>query len=101
MEFLPRRARPRHSHSLSLAHADQYVVTVAVFRTGVRGARLVPRASRGPQNLFDLYRNTKPKMNFRHWVGRGGLKAILLLCPHTDKIRHCVVSNCNDCSILV
>ncbi|GBL93136.1 hypothetical protein AVEN_202944-1 [Araneus ventricosus] len=61
---------------------------VAVFRTGVRGARLVPRKFRRPQNLFDLHRCAKTTTIFRHWVGVGGLKAIFSLWPGIDKIRH-------------
>ncbi|GBL83519.1 hypothetical protein AVEN_196366-1 [Araneus ventricosus] len=45
---------------------------VAVSRTGVRGARLVPLESRGPQNLFDVHRSAKPTVNLRHSVGGGG-----------------------------
>ncbi|GBM94501.1 hypothetical protein AVEN_122620-1 [Araneus ventricosus] len=50
---------------------------VVLFRTGVRGARLVPRKSRGPQNPFDVYRSSKPTANLRHWVEGGAFKALL------------------------
>ncbi|GBN62537.1 hypothetical protein AVEN_91117-1 [Araneus ventricosus] len=43
---------------------------VAVFRTGVRGARLVPRESKEPQNLFDAHRCAKPATN----LGQGAPK---------------------------
>ncbi|GBN91628.1 hypothetical protein AVEN_81089-1 [Araneus ventricosus] len=49
---------------------------VAVFRTGVRGARLVPRESREPRNLCDVHRSAKPTVNFRHWVWGGTSKLI-------------------------
>ncbi|GBM92166.1 hypothetical protein AVEN_246042-1 [Araneus ventricosus] len=42
---------------------------VAGFRTGVRGARLVPRESRGPQNVFHVPRSDNLKANLQHWVG--------------------------------
>ncbi|GBL90630.1 hypothetical protein AVEN_219301-1 [Araneus ventricosus] len=60
---------------------------LAVFRTGVRGARLVPLESRGPQNLFDVHRSAKPTVNLRHWIEGGVLKAMLRLWLHVDKIR--------------
>ncbi|GBO11815.1 hypothetical protein AVEN_43983-1 [Araneus ventricosus] len=84
-----------------------------------RGARLVPLESRGPQNLFDVYRSAKPTVNLRHsvggrpqnlfdvhrsikptvnsrhWVGRVGLKAMLRLWPHIDEIRYCVTGKTN------
>ncbi|GBL75416.1 hypothetical protein AVEN_194605-1 [Araneus ventricosus] len=66
--------------------ADQ---ALAVFRSGVRGARLVPREFRGPQNLFGLHRCAKTTTIFRHWLGVGVLKAIFSLWPGIDKIRHC------------
>ncbi|GBO42696.1 hypothetical protein AVEN_215978-1 [Araneus ventricosus] len=62
---------------------------VADFRTGVRGARLVPLEARGSQNLFDVHRSAKQTANLRHWVGGWGLKAMLHLWLHIDKIRHC------------
>ncbi|GBN36514.1 hypothetical protein AVEN_29286-1 [Araneus ventricosus] len=62
---------------------------VAVFRTGVRGARLVPRKFRGPQNPFYAHCRSKLTANLRHWIERGGLKSVLSLWPHIDKIRHC------------
>ncbi|GBN72076.1 hypothetical protein AVEN_269479-1 [Araneus ventricosus] len=53
-------------------HHELVLKAVAAFRTGVRGARLVSRESRWPQNLFDVHRSAKPTVNLRHWVGRGG-----------------------------
>ncbi|GBM41177.1 hypothetical protein AVEN_35749-1 [Araneus ventricosus] len=53
--------------------------TVAVFRTGVRGARILPRETRGPQNLFDVHGSAKLTANLRDWVGGGALKTILRL----------------------
>ncbi|GBN12656.1 hypothetical protein AVEN_170029-1 [Araneus ventricosus] len=63
---------------------------VAVFRTDVIGSRLVPRDSRGPQNVFHVPRSDNLKANLQYWVWRRGLKATLNLWPDIDKIRRCV-----------
>ncbi|GBN38825.1 hypothetical protein AVEN_126026-1 [Araneus ventricosus] len=41
---------------------------VAVFRTGARGARLVPGYPKGPQNLFDRLHSAKLTTDLRHWI---------------------------------
>ncbi|GBN06807.1 Sodium/hydrogen exchanger 8 [Araneus ventricosus] len=55
---------------------------VARPRTGVRGARLVPDDPGGPQKLFEVHPNAKPKVKLRLWVGLGP-QNILRLCSHT------------------
>ncbi|GBL80118.1 hypothetical protein AVEN_29112-1 [Araneus ventricosus] len=42
------------------------IATGAVFRTGARGAHLVPRDPAGPQNLFDIHRNANLMANVPH-----------------------------------
>ncbi|GBN90020.1 hypothetical protein AVEN_72421-1 [Araneus ventricosus] len=49
---------------------------VAVFRTGVRGVRLVPRESRGPQRTFDVHSSAKLTGNLRNWVVLAASKPI-------------------------
>ncbi|GBL79246.1 hypothetical protein AVEN_92468-1 [Araneus ventricosus] len=41
---------------------------VAVFRTGVRGGRLLLRESKGPQNLCNIHRSAKPVSNLRYCI---------------------------------
>ncbi|GBN93029.1 hypothetical protein AVEN_182412-1 [Araneus ventricosus] len=42
--------------------------SMAVFRTGARGARLVPSIPEGPQNLFNVHRSAKGKVKLQVWV---------------------------------
>ncbi|GBM09844.1 hypothetical protein AVEN_234672-1 [Araneus ventricosus] len=69
---------------------DDKINPVTVFRTGVRGASLVLRESMRPQSLFGVL-SAMPATNLRDWPEGRGLKAILLLWPHIDKIRHCII----------
>ncbi|GBN81902.1 hypothetical protein AVEN_33336-1 [Araneus ventricosus] len=56
------------AQALSLSLCVRGSQPVADFRTGVRGARLVPQDLRGPQNLFGVYGSAKPTANLRHLV---------------------------------
>ncbi|GBN46480.1 hypothetical protein AVEN_221105-1 [Araneus ventricosus] len=52
------------------------VAAVAVFRTGARGARLVPSIPEGPQNLFNVHRSAKGKVKLQVWVEGGASKQL-------------------------
>ncbi|GBN40775.1 hypothetical protein AVEN_933-1 [Araneus ventricosus] len=71
---IEKRYRGNWSTAMLADYCWTLIRPVPVFRTGVRGARLVPLESKGPQNLFDVHRSAKPTVNSRYWVGRGGLK---------------------------
>ncbi|GBN53107.1 hypothetical protein AVEN_121090-1, partial [Araneus ventricosus] len=75
--------------SLPRSKKDCTYDAVVVFQLGIRGTCPVSRESWELQNLFNVAHSDNLTENLQHWVKGGGLKAILCLWPHIDKIHHC------------
>ncbi|GBN04700.1 hypothetical protein AVEN_242889-1 [Araneus ventricosus] len=56
------------------------------------GTLTIDGHGRGLQNLFYAHRRVRPIEKLRHRVEGRGLKSVLHLWPHIDKIRHCTES---------
>ncbi|GBM21014.1 hypothetical protein AVEN_9709-1 [Araneus ventricosus] len=71
---------PKHHKTWYGRSSVSRQLPVAVIRTGVRGARLVPQEPRGPQKLFDVQRTAKPTTDLGLWVRERDLNINFCAC---------------------